>query len=92
MAHVKILQADGDKAYGDQNTDGSNSIRSIYEDMRRAGGTARMMLVSAAAARWKASHMVAGLSDAVFMVVTVGTRAASTDGYRKTVPPTRTLA
>ena len=37
MARVKIVQADGDKAYGDQNTDGSNSIRGIYEDMRRVG-------------------------------------------------------
>jgi isoquinoline 1-oxidoreductase beta subunit len=53
MARVKILQADGDKAYGDQNTDGSNSIRGIYEDMRRAGATARTMLVAAAAKRWK---------------------------------------
>lgn len=53
MARVKILQADGDKAYGDQNTDGSNSIRGIYEDMRRAGATARTMLVAAAAQRWK---------------------------------------
>src|SRR5437899_306776 len=35
MARVKILQADGDVAYGDQNTDGSNSVRSIYEDVRR---------------------------------------------------------
>jgi isoquinoline 1-oxidoreductase beta subunit len=54
MARVKIQQADGDKAYGDQNTDGSNSIRGIYEDMRRMGATARTMLVAAAAARWKA--------------------------------------
>src|SRR3954471_5965580 len=54
MAHVKIVQGDGDRAYGDQNTDGSNSIRGIYEDMRRVGATARMMLVSAAAQRWKA--------------------------------------
>ncbi|HEX8697821.1 MAG TPA: molybdopterin cofactor-binding domain-containing protein [Myxococcaceae bacterium] len=53
MARVKILQADGDKAYGDQNTDGSNSVRGIYEDMRRAGATARTMLVAAAAKRWK---------------------------------------
>ena len=37
MARVKIVQADGDKAYGDQNTDGSNSIRGIYEDMRSVG-------------------------------------------------------
>jgi isoquinoline 1-oxidoreductase beta subunit len=52
MARVRIVQADGDKAYGDQNTDGSNSIRGIYEDMRRMGATARTMLVSAAAKRW----------------------------------------
>ena len=52
MARVKIVQADGDKAYGDQNTDGSNSIRGIYEDMRRVGATARVMLVAAAAKRW----------------------------------------
>ena len=51
MARVKIVQADGDKAYGDQNTDGSNSIRGIYEDMRRAAATARTMLVAAAAQR-----------------------------------------
>lgn len=53
LARVRIIQADGDKAYGDQNTDGSNSIRGIYEDMRRAGATARVMLVSAAAKRWR---------------------------------------
>lgn len=55
MARVKILQADGDKAYGDQNTDGSNSVRSIYYDMRRVGATARLMLLRAAANRWKSN-------------------------------------
>jgi isoquinoline 1-oxidoreductase subunit beta len=54
MARVKIVQADGDKAYGDQNTDGSNSVRGLYDDMRRMGATARTMLVAAAASRWKA--------------------------------------
>jgi isoquinoline 1-oxidoreductase beta subunit len=53
MARVKIIQADGDKAYGDQVTDGSASVRSIYKDMRRVGATARVMLVAAAAKRWK---------------------------------------
>src|SRR5215218_3544616 len=58
MARVSIIQADGDKAYGDQNTDGSNSVRGIYEDMRRAGATARVMLIAAAAERWsvRAEH------------------------------------
>ena len=49
---VKIQQAIGDRKYGDQNTDGSNSIRSFYEPMRRAGATARTMLEQAAAAQW----------------------------------------
>ena len=55
MSQVKILQAEGDKKYGDQNTDGSNSIRGIYEVMRQAAATARMMLTEAAAKRWKVS-------------------------------------
>jgi isoquinoline 1-oxidoreductase beta subunit len=55
MARVKIVQADGDKAYGDQNTDGSSSVRKIYEEMRRMGATPRTMLIAAAAKRWKVS-------------------------------------
>ncbi|MCP3101532.1 molybdopterin-dependent oxidoreductase [Myxococcus sp. K15C18031901] len=53
MARVRVLQADGDKAYGDQNTDGSSSVRGVYDDLRRTGATARTMLVTAAANRWK---------------------------------------
>lgn len=53
MARVSIVQGDGDKAYGDQNTDGSNSVRGIYDDMRRAAATARMMLTQAAAKTWQ---------------------------------------
>ena len=49
---VKIEQALGDKRYGDQNTDGSHSIRSYYDAMREAGATARLMLVRAAAHQW----------------------------------------
>ncbi len=49
---VKIQQAIGDKKYGNQNTDGSNSIRSFFEPMRVAGATARTMLENAAAAKW----------------------------------------
>ncbi|HEV2666057.1 MAG TPA: molybdopterin cofactor-binding domain-containing protein [Blastocatellia bacterium] len=51
-ARVKIEQAIGDKKYGDQNTDGSCSIRNFYDAMREAGASARMMLESAAAAQW----------------------------------------
>src|SRR5258705_5933304 len=49
---VKIEQAIGDKRYGDQNTDGSHSIRSYYDAMSEAGATARFMLIQAAAHEW----------------------------------------
>jgi isoquinoline 1-oxidoreductase beta subunit len=49
---VKIEQAIGDKRYGDQNTDGSHSIRSFFDAMREAGATARFMLMQAAAKQW----------------------------------------
>ena len=51
-SRVRIEQGIGDKKYGDQNTDGSRSIRDFYEAFRRAGASARSMLVSAAAAQW----------------------------------------
>jgi isoquinoline 1-oxidoreductase beta subunit len=50
---VRIEQGLGDTKYGDQNTDGSRSIRDFYDAFRRAGAAARSMLVQAAAARWK---------------------------------------
>ncbi|MEZ6075697.1 MAG: hypothetical protein R3C56_08470 [Pirellulaceae bacterium] len=43
-ARVVIRQAVGDRQLGDQNTDGSNSIRFFFERMRVAGATARTML------------------------------------------------
>jgi len=49
---VNIVQAPGDKRLGDQNTDGSNSIRFFFKRMRVAGATARKMLEQAAAQQW----------------------------------------
>jgi isoquinoline 1-oxidoreductase beta subunit len=46
---VRIEQGVGDTRYGDQNTDGSRSIRDFYEAFRVAGASARSMLISAAA-------------------------------------------
>ncbi len=50
---VRIEQGLGDPKYGDQNTDGSRSIRDFYDAFRRAGARRASMLVSAAAARWE---------------------------------------
>lgn len=49
---VKIRQGLGDSRYGNQDTDGSHSVRSFFDAMRVAGATARLMLVRAAAAQW----------------------------------------
>lgn len=50
---VKVEQAIGDWRYGEQDTDGSHSIRDFFDVMRQAGGAARLMLIEAAAAQWK---------------------------------------
>ena len=49
---IELIQALGDEKYGDQNTDGSTSIRQQFDLLRTAGATAREMLVAAAASTW----------------------------------------
>ena len=50
---VKVQQAPADEArYGSQDTDGSRSMRHSFRAMRHVGATARLMLETAAAARW----------------------------------------
>lgn len=50
---VKVVQAWGDEErFGNQDTDGSRSIRHFFQPMRNVGAAARMMLESAAAALW----------------------------------------
>ncbi|RIJ05133.1 xanthine dehydrogenase family protein molybdopterin-binding subunit [Achromobacter sp. K91] len=50
---VKVMQAQADEArYGNQNVDGSRSVRHFLMPMRRVGAAARQMLEAAAAARW----------------------------------------
>jgi isoquinoline 1-oxidoreductase beta subunit len=46
---VRIEQAIGAPKYGDQNTDGSKSMRDFYDALRQAGATGRLMLERAAA-------------------------------------------
>jgi len=50
---VSVKQAIGHPKYGNQNTDGSRSVRTLYETMRKMGATARAMLISAAATKWQ---------------------------------------
>ena len=49
---IRIEQADGDPKYGNQNTDGSTTVRLNWQPLREAGAAARTMLVAAAAQGW----------------------------------------
>ncbi len=52
-SRVRVKQSPGDeKKYGNQNTDGSRSLRHFLQPMRQVGATARRMLEIAAAERW----------------------------------------
>src|SRR5262249_56208583 len=42
----------GGRAWGDMSTGGSRAVRTSQEFLRKAGATAREMLIAAAAARW----------------------------------------
>jgi isoquinoline 1-oxidoreductase beta subunit len=52
-AHVKVAQATGDEErFGNQDTDGSRSLRHHFAMLRRMGAAARQMLEQAAATQW----------------------------------------
>jgi isoquinoline 1-oxidoreductase subunit beta len=53
-ARVRVVQSPGDeRTYGNQDTDGSRSVRHWIQPMRQCGAAARAMLEQAAAAEWK---------------------------------------
>src|SRR5262245_37370436 len=53
-ARVRVVQSPGDeRTYGNQDTDGSRSVRHWIQPMRHCGAAARAMLEQAAAAEWK---------------------------------------
>jgi isoquinoline 1-oxidoreductase beta subunit len=49
---VRVTQAGLDARYGDQGAGGSTSVSENWDGLRKAGATARHLLVAAAAARW----------------------------------------
>jgi len=52
-SRVHVVQSPGDeKKYGNQNTDGSRSLRHFIQPMRECGAAMRHMLETAAAQRW----------------------------------------
>lgn len=66
----------GHPLLGDQLTGGSVTIRGFYEPMRRAGATARVMLVAAAARQWGVPASACRAADGVVAHPPSGRRAA----------------
>ena len=54
--YITVQQATGDGKYGNQNTDGSRSVRTLLEPMRKMGATAKAMLITAAAKKWNVAE------------------------------------
>ncbi|MEO9602892.1 MAG: molybdopterin cofactor-binding domain-containing protein, partial [Lentilitoribacter sp.] len=52
---VVVIQGKGDAKYGDQNTDGSRSIRYNMQRLREMGASVRHLMCQAAAERWGVS-------------------------------------
>lgn len=53
LSRIRVEQAPGNEAlYGNQNTDGSRSMRHHFQALRRIGAAARSMLEQEAAVRW----------------------------------------
>jgi isoquinoline 1-oxidoreductase subunit beta len=51
--HVKVVQSPGnEEKYGNQDTDGSRSVRHFIQPMRQIGASVRQMLEAAAAKHW----------------------------------------
>ena len=52
-SRVRLIQAPGDEPrYGNQDTDGSRSVRHYIQPMRQCGAAMRQMLEQAAAKQW----------------------------------------
>jgi len=72
---VKIVQAPGDEPkYGNQDTDGSRSLRHHIQPAREIGAAVRLMLERAAAAQWNADPTVVKAVDHQVIHKTLGTR------------------
>jgi isoquinoline 1-oxidoreductase subunit beta len=53
---IRVQQAPTRARYGEERTQGSTSVRTLWDTLRLAGATAREMLVTAAAQAWRADR------------------------------------
>ncbi len=85
---VRVEQGDLDERYGPQFAGGSAVMRTSWEPLRRAGATARAMLVAAAAARWNVEAGACRTEDGTVIHPPTGRRV----GYGELVAAARILA
>jgi len=69
MERFNIVQAAGDAKYGDQNTDGSRSIRRNFDRLRLMGAQARDLLEQAACLHFKVKAQDLEFDDASVLVI-----------------------
>lgn len=72
-ANVKLYK---NLAFGMQGTGGSTAMANSWEQMRKAGATARAMLVAAAAAQWNVPAAEIGVSGGVITHAASGRKAS----------------
>lgn len=82
-AQVKIVQAEGDEPkYGNQDTDGSRSLRHYVQPMRQMGASVRYMLEQAAADQWGTdASKVKASNHMVHMLGSDGNPTGTSLGY-----------
>ncbi len=82
-SQVKIVQAEGDEPkYGNQDTDGSRSLRHYIQPMRQMGASVRYMLEQAAAVEWGTdASNVKATNHKVHMIGSDGNPTGESLGY-----------
>ncbi len=76
---VKVVQSTVDAKYGRQVAGGSRSIPSNWTELRKAGATARQMLVTAAALRWEVDPSEVETRDSMVIHTPTGRRLSYTE-------------
>ncbi|HEY1746160.1 MAG TPA: molybdopterin cofactor-binding domain-containing protein [Xanthobacteraceae bacterium] len=95
-SRVRVVQSPGDEeTYGNQDTDGSRSVRHFIQPMRQVGAGARKMLENAAAKRWgvNANEVVAKFHEVVHTPTgkKLGYGELAADAAAEPVPAPETL-
>ena len=75
---INIIPSDGNAQFGSQQSGGSSTVRGLWENLRKAGATAKEMLIQAAANKWKVSPADCYAEDG--KVYNKNTRASFTYG------------